>query len=138
MRRGRARAHPHLAPNAPVDRCHRTLAAEREGIKKCVGRGIVHLARGRKNRTNGGEQNKALQRLVAQSLFQNQRSAHFWIKYHGCAFSALQHQRSVVQNSRGMKYAVDFSIAQPGLGNNATHLFEIGNVSLSNHQSICE
>ena len=138
MRRGRARAHPHLAPNAPVDDLHRTLAAEREGIEKCIGRRIVHLTRGRENGTDGGKKNEALQRLIAQRLFQNQRSTHLGIKHPGRAFGALQHQRSVVQNARGVKDSVDLSITPPSLGNNAAHLFEIRNVSLRNHQSARE
>ena len=52
-----------------------------------------------------------------------------------CAFRRLQHQGTIVENARGMKDAVDFSIVLSSLGNDIAHLFEIRDIRLSNQQS---
>ncbi len=62
MRRDGARGHANLAPRAPVNHGDGPFAAEREGVEKCVGGGVVHLSRRRQDGTDRGKKHKASER----------------------------------------------------------------------------
>src|ERR1017187_5346233 len=138
MRRGRTRCHPNFTPGTPVDDGYGVLPTQRKSIEKGISGSVIHLASGRKNGADGREQGKEFERHFAKGLFKNESSTHLRIKYPVCRRCGLQQQRTIFKNARGMKDAIDPSIALTSQLNDASHLSPVGNISLNNEQPCSE